>query len=722
MGDEEWDRARGEMAEALFSLLKPAVASRLGNGEEERNTLLVLLSGLTSTADWIGSMEEYFPFATAPVDLEEYAKGAAERAKCALKKLGWIGWQPPQDGVSFEQIFPFSPRPMQQAVVGGAAQFNQPGLVIIEAPTGIGKTEAALYLADHWARVCQQRGTYVAMPTMATSNQMFGRTREMLARRYPENLINVHLVHGQARWSEDVQALRLQIAPEDPQGTVAAMAWFLPRKRGLLAPFGVGTVDQALLSVLQTRHFFVRLFGLSHKTVIFDEVHAYDTYMSALFQRLLGWLRAVGTSVVILSATLPASTRRELLQAYSGREDLPLEEVSYPALTWVMGNQAGVIPLPCPENRTIDLEWITGDSIVQCLRERLPQGGCAAVICNRVRQAQEVYRAIRDAGLVSQEDLILFHARFPLAWRNEIEDKVLTRFGKNGQRPEKAIVVATQVIEQSLDLDFDLLVSYLSPLDLLIQRAGRLWRHERQRPASLSGPRLLLVRPGETDGRPDFGPDVYVYEPYTLLRSYLALRGREQMILPKETVELIEAVYGDEEPTGLSPALAGALEKAREQRDRHQREHIFQAQQKLIPSCQKDLLEQGNAALEEDSPDLHQAFQALTRLTPPGISLVCLHARPDGLSTEPSGGVMVDLTREPDDTLTRELALHTVTVTHPDVVNHFRSQEIPPAWREHSLLHDHRPAIFTDGCCRLEGTEYTLRLSRDLGLEIVQEV
>ena len=181
-----------------------------------------------------------------------------------------------------------------------------------------------------------------------------------------------------------------------------SMTWFLPRKRSLLAPFGVGTVDQALMSVLQTRHFFVRLFGLSHKTVIFDEVHAYDTYMSTLFQRLLTWLRAVGTSVVLLSATLPAQTRRELVQAYAG-DGVDVPDAVYPAITWAANDQVGTVPLPLSESRVVALEWISRDSaaIVTQLRDALREGGCAAVICNTVGRSQEVYQAVRDAGLVA---------------------------------------------------------------------------------------------------------------------------------------------------------------------------------------------------------------------------------------------------------------------------------------------------------------------------------
>lgn len=728
IGGDDWDAVRRELVQIMVRVFAPPTLAYLPTNNQEENSLLTLLSGLTAVADWIGSMEHYFPYTSPPIDPRRYAHQAAERAVEALDKLGWTGWQPPTEGISFRALFKFEPRLLQEAVVTLADKLDRPALVIIEAPTGIGKTEAALYLADWWACARQQRGLYVAMPTMATSNQMFRRVREVLARRYPQHLVNLQLVHSQAQWREDMQSCYLETADEREGGSVVAMTWFLPRKRSLLAPFGVGTVDQALLSVLQTRHFFVRLFGLAHKTIIFDEVHAYDTYMSAIFQRLLGWLRAVGTSVVLLSATLPAQTRRELLRAYLGSPDLSVPDIPYPAITWAMDDRIEVVPLEASASRTVTLEWIgsESDAITHCLAEALREGGCAAVICNTVKRAQELYQAIQEARIVAERDLILFHARFPFAWRDQIEQKVLARFGKGNDRPHQAIVVATQVVEQSLDLDFDLMISEPAPVDLILQRAGRLHRHERDyRPRPLTTPRLLLTTPADTDGVPDFKQDVHVYEPYVLLRSYLVLRDRTYIALPADTSALIEAVYGDGDLAVdlLTPKLAAALEGARQKMEQAEQTHVFWARQKLIPKPDADnLLVQSNLCLEEDSPELHEAFQALTRLGRPGVSLVCLHQTPVGLRLEPDGeGPVVDLTQKPGPDLTRALAQYIVTVTHPSVIRHFLDQPLPTAWRDHPLLRNHRPAIFTDGVCPLAGTPYTLRLSRDRGLEIEKE-
>jgi CRISPR-associated endonuclease/helicase Cas3 len=729
MGDETWDQVRKDLFIVLHDFFSPPQIEYLNGSQVEINAFLTLLSGLVSTADWIGSIEKYFPYREAPIDPVEYAQQASEQAYQALNTLGWIGWQPPQQTVSFQDLFPFPPYQMQEAVIDLAEQLDHPSLVIIEAPTGTGKTEAALYLADHWAHVCQQRGLYVAMPTMATSNQMFGRVKEVLENRYQDSLVNLHLIHSQARWSEDMKEIQLKTFDEREGGTVAAMGWFLPRKRSLLATFGVGTVDQTFLSVLQTRHFFVRLLGLSHKTVIFDEVHAYDTYMSTLFQRLLGWLRSIGTSVVILSATLTNQSRQELLKSYAGVEQEDMPDISYPAITWAMEGQIGVVPLEASQSRKVALQSIERDpeDIVDYLENALQAGGCAAVICNTVGRAQRLYRAFRDEGLVADQNLILFHARFPSVWRDQIERKVLSRFGKNGDnRPEKAIVIATQVIEQSLDLDFDVMISDLAPIDLLIQRAGRLHRHQRDnRPASLSSPCLLVAGPSIDEESLDFGPDTYIYERYVLVRTYLALQDRDEMMLPEDTEMLIEAVYGEAQDSIVepSPALGEALKKARSQMYKHRDEDADEAQKRLIPPPEaEDLLKKRNPLLEEDSPELHEALRALTRLGPPRISVVCLHQTEAGLTLEPDGsGPVINPNQEPSPELTEQLAQYALSISHWAVVQHLLGQPVPKGWQKHALLNDYRLVTFTDGICSLPAIPYNLRLSRQFGLEIEKE-
>jgi len=286
-GDTAWDEARKGLLAELKEIYHPIDGIKLPSEQGQLNTFSTLFSGLVSVADWIGSMSEHFPFNDEPMPGHAYAKKASQQAANALQKLGWLGWQADDNRLSFATMFPQTPNPnpIQAATFEPALDSDLPALLILEAPTGIGKTEAALFLADTWLHRQKGSGLYIAMPTQATSNQMYGRVINFLQSRYPEQAINAHLVHGGALLAEENIPQPQGIAQDDlaSEGNVRAESWFLPRKRTLLAPFGVGTVDQALMSVLQTRHFFVRLFGLGQKVVIFDEVHAYDTYMSTLF-------------------------------------------------------------------------------------------------------------------------------------------------------------------------------------------------------------------------------------------------------------------------------------------------------------------------------------------------------------------------------------------------------------------------------------------------------
>ncbi len=573
IGGGRWADARRDVLRVLASVANLPNGGQWDGIETHPSTnWLLTLAGLTTVADWMGSMTEFFEMAGPIEDLSEYIPLSRQRAEQVVREVGWSGWQAPKVARSPEMLFPivrqYGMRPLQVAVEEIKPTLRQPSLVLIEAPMGEGKTEAAMSLAEHWSVTLQQRGCYFALPTMATSNQMFGRVREFLEQRYEDSddRVNLLLLHGRASLSDALQ--ELVAAAKHPQGIsddgerargdVVASEWFTYRKRGLLAPFGVGTVDQLLMAVLPVKHVFVRLFGLAQKTVIIDEVHAYDAYMSVLLEHLLCWLRSLGTSVVLLSATLPKSRREALLAAYRGRHEdnassrtressdrsltasaTEARATSYPRLSWL--NERGEVQTRgFNASKRITLRVVLQPHDVAewgpALRAALEHGGCAAVICNTVTRAQDVFRELRS--LFEGGELDLFHARFPFEEREERERRTLAQFGRPKNldpslRPRR-VLVATQVIEQSLDIDFDLMVSELAPVDLVLQRSGRLHRHERigdaarVRPAGLEAPTLWLLTPQwRDDGLPDWGPSGWVYEPHVLLRSWLALLNHE---------------------------------------------------------------------------------------------------------------------------------------------------------------------------------------------------
>ncbi|NLX41844.1 MAG: CRISPR-associated helicase Cas3' [Chloroflexi bacterium] len=729
LGDAPWAQCREELLSALAALYPPITIGGdhpLAHDRPLRQRLMVLLSGLVSVADWLGSMQAYFLPTPDPRTPEAYALLASERAHLALDQR-WPAWQAADEPASFARLFPLTPRPhaLQQAAHDLASRWSEPALAIVEAPTGTGKTEAALWLADTLLTQEGQRGLYVAMPTTATSNAMHARLSAMLEQRYGPGKATPLLIHGQALWQQPPPALRLE--DDDPSDTgLDAMSWFLPRKRSLLAPFGVGTVDQALMAVLGTRHFFVRLFGLAHKTVVFDEVHAYDTYMNTLFVRLLRWLRAQGSNVILLSATLPQATRADLLSAWGTAGPLPsLSDEAYPAITWASGDQAGVVSVASPEHayRVIHLERLPHDipALVDALREELSEGGCAAVLCNTVGRAQQVYRELSAAGIVPEEDLLLFHGRFPAVWRAEIEAEVLARYSKEAPAERRrGIVVATQVIEQSLDLDLDLLVSELAPIDLLLQRAGRLHRHEgRRRPARLSVPRLLLQDPEEQDGVPAWGGTGYIYEPWLLLRTWLALEGCQCWNLPEDTRALIEAVYGESAPVPEAAQLQQALKEAHQQWEMHLREDAQKAMKPLVAAPESEsLLTAANPMLAEDNPDAHRSIRARTRLGEEGITVVCLQQQGDRLTPVGHPACLIDPQAVPDDATARALVQASTGVSSQCLVPALLSQPAFAGWRQHPLLRSARALVFVDERCTLRTDKHTITftLNRKEGL------
>jgi CRISPR-associated endonuclease/helicase Cas3 len=742
-----WDEIRHDLYWELRAVFPPPqIQAELS--PYRLNTLLALLSGLTSVADWVGSNADYLPLEGEVIGTREYAAKTAVSAQNALKKLGWLGWQPTSNVRDFSQVYAYlefeKPHTVQQEIIDAALDAPAPTLLIIEAPTGIGKTEIAQYLTDVWLQKHNGRGFYIAMPTQATSNQMYGRTTQFLAHNYPNDLLNIPLAHGNALFDPAQAAIQLNQVGDDEETGVVAMSWFAQKsKQTLLAPFGVGTVDQTLLSVLQTRHFFVRLLGLSHKVIIFDEVHAYDTYMSTLFERLLRWLKAIGTSVIMLSATLPTATRQKFVKAYTGQDLLSdlQNPTPYPALTIAHDQQRPqTIPLTKPDDITLQLNWLNDNcpqTILEFLQTELVDGGCAAVICNTVKRAQTIFALLDEArqqGIldIKEENLILFHARFPFAWRKPKEDDVLAKFGKpdkekGDKRPlprEKAIVVATQVIEQSLDLDFDVMVTDLAPIDLILQRAGRLHRHKLRDANRQHLRRLTITPPDFTDGLPNFGVDELIYERYLLLQTYRQLHERQELTIPKETAHLIEAVYMDVLQND-DQVWQNALQTAHQQMKLDQRVQGNKAKRPLImPPDDYRLLTQTILGLEEDNPAVHETFQAKTRDIAPSVTLVCLFQAENGVRLDPDDDTppfdhQAPLT--PD--RARELWQNSITVQNWTLINHFSLQEetVPVTWRKHPVLRYTRPVILVDGVYRFTHNEksYELRLSRLLGLQLI---
>jgi len=751
-GNQGWDRHRRAMVDQLAAVLD-VPRDRLPDRID--NATAMTLAGFVSVSDWVGSNTDFFPY-TVPTSAEAYACCAEKGAGRALDALGFLMRPGPREVRGFTELFPGIPKPndLQHSIESLTRDLTEPGLVIIEAPMGEGKTEAAIYLADNWAASAGQEGHYFALPTQATSNQMFGRVRDFLHGRYADSLVQLQLLHGHASLSSEFEALRENhdrifaprysgVESDSDRLEVVASEWFTYRKRGLLSPFGVGTIDQALLAILQAKHMFVRLFGLSHRTVIIDEVHAYDAYMTALLERLLEWLAALGSSVVLLSATLPRARRNALLDAYlRGLGDQPKEirsDAAYPRISWVSGNSepgSRSVQVSPRGTKEVSLQWTDGSIPAQdgspfplgeCLRDALAQGGCAAVICNTVRRAQHLYRALKPYFPGTDENgnpmLDLLHAQYVFQDRDEREKRSLARFGKPGastSRPRKAVLIATQVIEQSLDLDFDLMVSDMAPADLLLQRVGRLHRHERPRPHALERPQLLVCQPEMANGIPRFDPGTTaVYDSHILLRSWLTLRYRATVRVPSDVESIIADVYDDDrQPHGLSEQLREVWSETQNELEKTIEGDSEEARVRWIkpPSYGGQLWRLTEDPREEDAPDFHQAHRALTRLTPPSVSVVLLFGTYESAWVDAAHGESVDIDNIPSMDAMKKLLRRSANISDRRVVFRLLEQLPPKGWRWTALLRNHRAIFLDEDGCSESMDGYGIRLDPETGL------
>ncbi|MDD5036074.1 MAG: CRISPR-associated helicase Cas3' [Methylococcaceae bacterium] len=551
------------------------------------------LAGLAVLCDWLGSNRTFFDYQTKPDDADKplecyWEEEAKLRAEKALRHYGLL--PPKAEPQTLGSLFGFtSPTPLQQTAANLPLP-AAPQLFILEDVTGAGKTEAALMLAHRLIQSGQADGFYFGLPTMATSNAMFRRIVDKgLAQKFFQGEPNWVLAHSASRLEPVMETLLSggngegdYEGREEPSAANERLAWFSDnRKKALLADVGVGTVDQALLAVLYSRHQSLRLLGLARKVLIVDEVHAADAYMLKLLEVLLTFHAASGGSAILLSATLPRITREKLARAYRiglGFEALALPNKKYPLLTRISQDEPDEISLETrPEvARTVDIAWVHSvEAAVEVLLAARAKSRCACWIRNTVDDAIAAFELLKQKE-VPTDDLMVFHARFALGDRLKIEDRVLRAFGPESQEQDRAgkVLVGTQVLEQSLDLDMDVMLSDLAPVDLLIQRAGRLCRHVRDaagNPSEENGrgpPKLWLFAPVFTEtpatdwlGDPMPGTAAVYPDHGRLWLTAKLLLESGKFTMPGDARKLIEGVYGLEAEASIPAAFQNKTNK-----------------------------------------------------------------------------------------------------------------------------------------------------------------
>jgi len=691
----------------------------------ERPSVLPVFAGLVVLADWVASDEEHFAYRNLAQPVEQWWYHSQREAAKALTALRLESWRPAPTGWS--TMFPDTPgpRPFQEA--GMAAMPNDgPALVIVETDTGSGKTRLALWCAHHLARTCGYHGLYMAMPTRAATNQTAAEISAFLcASLDPSRTANLAVVHQYAEATDIVHKLvdnALKHKPrtdgpdrladldtiadsaqdtENPSQTERTVLdpWYLRRCLGLVSPFGIGTIDQVALASQPSRHWFLRLFGLANKTVIIDEAHAYELFQQRLLSATISWLADVGASVVILSATLPSDARDSLITAWcDGHRVTRSTDDGTGPVTIVDRHgtvrHTGPGQPPAPLTATIDLLPGPGhDELARRLLTEGAPGGITVVVRNRPETAHRLHAALLAQAAKHgwhPDEILLIHGGLLPRDRTPIEDRITDLLGldpdhrhRNPNRPERLIVVGTQILEQSLDIDSDRLYSDLAPIDLLIQRKGRLHRHsvnDPDRPRHFRKARMTILWSRRPDGLPDVdppdprlgkdgNPDGAVYAPYTLAATWRLLRdhtdsnGEIRISTPHDSRDLIEAVY-HATPDLTDPLIARTWETwqaelADQGSNADARAFRPFDEESGIP-VEAEQLASGDAHGDADGRRKGATgIAALSRLGEPTTSVIVLYRQPDGTHTyDAAGHHPVDLCDHSDQQTDEARAAH----------------------------------------------------------------
>ena len=543
----------GEIWEEQRQLLLSRLKVKFGEiwPEVKSQEVFDFLSGLTTVSDWIGSGSIFDGKEDNWKELVPQAIQDAGFERVHVRK-----------GLTFSQIFPFKPNEVQQAFINEAIS---QGVYVLEAPMGLGKTECALYAAYKAMEKGDATGIYFALPTQLTSNNMHIRVNDFL-----KKILDIQEAYLPARLLHSGAWLRNIDMGEDAS---PGHSWFDSAKRGLLAPFAVGTIDQALMAVMNVRHGFVRSFGLAGKVVILDEVHSYDSYTGTILSKLVKALRELHCTVIVLSATLTAKQRLSII---SDNKCFPKSSIKddYPLISIYRREDTNILEVATAHPKDVTVQLKVGVSDQDAFNEvilRAARGEQVLWIENTVIEAQSTYRilASRISGNIRHK---LLHSRFLKSDREHIEKEWVSAYGKEGYEKRKEggrILVGTQILEQSIDIDADFLVSRLAPSDMLFQRIGRLWRHTANnaiRPLEASREAWIVSAESDDTEKP-FGKTGYVYAPYVLFRT-LEIWGKLRSVqIPTDIRPIIEKTYSEQKETALSE-YKYKLEQRREELSR----------------------------------------------------------------------------------------------------------------------------------------------------------
>lgn len=663
--DQTWVDVQNGLLNLAFEI------SGLDRGSIEGLSLPVnvqdVLTGIVIIADWLASNEQFFP-------LIDYDKAEIEdplsRSNYGCTRIDF----PHHTGLvygsemSFEDAFGFEPRSFQQMAIDTVSKMKEPGLVVVEAPMGEGKTEAALAIAEMLASRFGQNGLFFGLPTQATANSVFVRVKAWAGKCSGEGVRSISLAHGKSAFNDEYTSIpRTGWDVDDNEGNLVVHQWF-HGKTGMLSDIVVGTVDQVLMAGLKRKHLYLRHLGLAEKVVIIDECHAYDEYMGSYLSRALSWLGALKVPVVVMSATLPPKRREEMMCAYAGRRLDPriAEEESYPMVTCVTGDGTfrGTSDAS-GRGRTVSIRRLRMEDVVAEVGRRLSDGGYAGIIVNTVGHAQSLYGSLKTA--YSDDEIVILHSAYTASDRSEREKKLIETMKRGGDRAgRRVIVVGTQVLEQSLDIDFDVMFSEICPVDLLLQRMGRLHRHSNnKRPAGLESPICCIIDSGEEGF--DKGTES-VYGRYQLMNTRILLG--DSVNIPQDVPDLVRSAYsegGVDVPENLREAYASAKKEKDDMMAKKERKaKVFQIS---LPEKTKDLV----GWLDNERSDPQGLYaEATVRDTDGSVEVILVCRREDGsfhILGDEEGGIL-DAEHVPEPRVARRLSDCRISFPHRLIANY----------------------------------------------------
>lgn len=584
----------------------------------------IILSGILIEADWISSNTSYFPLIDDDIfnasDLDSlYPKRVNDGWEKLKFPPSWESNTSSMDESTFNKIFGFMPNTIQKRFIEIVENCKNPGIFIIESPMGCGKTEVALAASEIIANHENEGGIFFGLPTQATSNGIFKRLIPWAEKVSHGTAVSVKLAHSAAELNEDYNKFLIKgkssIDEDEPDG-VQVHSWFQGNKRALLADFVVGTVDNFLLATLKQKHFMLRHLGLAGKVIIIDECHAYDTYMMSYLERSIKWMAAYKIPVILLSATLPYQKRKELINSYvftyarlhknKKQPEYKIEDWdktnAYPLITYTDGNVVNQEKiLYTSQDKKVAINKVNNiQNIIDILKDKLSDGGAACIIVNTVKSSQEIYDIIKDK--MPEYRILLYHSGFIATDRISKEQSLLSAIGKESKSNDrdKFILIGTQVLEQSLDYDADIMITQLCPMDLLLQRIGRLHRHNRIRPEKCKKSECIIFE--YEDKAYDSGTKT-VYGDYLLMKTNCLLK--DCINIPNDISPLVQKVYDIDNDLNLtSEEYFSAKEqfiKLQEEEKQKSEHYLLSRPENIYPPNIENIIKNENTNSEKNS-------------------------------------------------------------------------------------------------------------------------